>query len=85
MPVIEMTKLRYKLLTNLDRDGKPVRQWKVAAECMMSENAISRYVRGVCAYRQDHLHRLCAYFDCDPNELAGSIKVEIPDQSPMAG
>jgi DNA-binding Xre family transcriptional regulator len=79
MPTIVITKLKARLLSNMGEDGKPVSQNAVAAATGINPNTLSQLANGRILFRPRHLEALCRYFQCEPNDLAGSYQFDFPE------
>ena len=76
---IVITKLKARLLSNVDETGKPIPQNTVAAACGINPNTLSQLANGRILFRPKHLDALCAYFQCEPDQLAGSLQFDFPE------
>lgn len=74
MPVIRVTKLKARLLANVDAHGEKIADRYVAAACDMSLSRLSDLSLGRCHFTVPQLHNLAAYFECEPEDLAGDIE-----------
>jgi hypothetical protein len=74
-----ITKLRAMLLANVDEKGEKIKDYVVAADCGIIGSYLCEYASGKKAFRPDHLEKLCWYFQCDTNDLAGSLEFTVPD------
>ncbi len=79
MTAIVITKLKARLLSNVDERGRPITQNDVAAAAGVNPNTLSKMANGKVLFTQKNLERLCAYFDCEPSELAGSYQFDFPE------
>ncbi len=79
MPAIVVTKLKARLLSNVDESGKPIPQNTVAQEAGINPNILSRLANGRILFTPKHLDKLCAYFQCEPSDLAGSYQFDFPE------
>jgi hypothetical protein len=71
-----LTVLKYKLLTNYDDRGRPIRQYVVAVACGMHPSTLSRYALGQEEMRHDHAKALGNYFKCRPEHLSAWMDEE---------
>jgi DNA-binding Xre family transcriptional regulator len=78
MAEFELTKLKARLLSNKDERGKAIPQHRVAAETGINPSTLSEYALGKTPFTQANLQKLCDYFECGPNELAGWVHFEFP-------
>ena len=76
---IVITKLKARLLSNVGEDGKPVPQNTVAAEAGINPNTLSQLANGRILFRPQHLDALCGYFQCEPADLAGTLRFDFPE------
>lgn len=75
-----MTKLKARILSTEDPEtGKPIPQHKIAAATGINPSTLSEYALGRTAYTPANLEKLCKFFGCDVNDLAGSIQFDFPD------
>ncbi len=65
---LELTKLKVKILSD------PLPGYKIAAECGIHPTTMSGYAQGQKGFTQKHLLALCRYFECDSEELTGTIR-----------
>jgi hypothetical protein len=78
--VIEITKLRAHLLSNVDERGNRIPDYIVASDCRISNAVLSKYASGKKAFTHKHLTALCRYFKLQPNEIGGWIRFEYAEQ-----
>ena len=76
---IVITKLKARLLSNVDERGRPITQNAVAAAAGINPNTLSKLANGKILFTPKNLELLCAYFKCEPNELAGSYQFDFPE------
>ena len=74
MPVIRITKLKARLLANVDAHGEKIADRYVAAACDMPLSRLSALALGRVHYTPKQLENLAAYFECDTTELAGDVE-----------
>lgn len=74
MPVIRITKLKARLLANVDAYGEHIPDRYVAAACDMAQSKLSMLALGRTSFSVKELHNLANYFECKPSELAGDIE-----------
>ena len=79
MPTIVVTKLKARLLSNVDETGKPIPQNTVAAQAGINPNILSRLANGRILFTPKNLEALCRYFNCEPEDLAGSLMFDFPE------
>jgi DNA-binding Xre family transcriptional regulator len=79
LTVIEITKLRARLLANLDEKGKVIPAYKVAAACGIHNGTFSDYASGKIPFTHENLQAICQYFRCQPRDIAGWIRFEYAD------
>ena len=80
MTAIVMTKLKARILSTFDPDtGKPYPQHRIAAATGINPSTLSEYALGRTPYTQANLAKLCEFFQCDTNELAGEIQFDFPE------
>ena len=78
--VIEITKLRAHLLSNVDEKGNKIPDYIVAADCRMNPADLSRYATGKVAFSHKHLRALCRYFQLQPSEIGGWLRFEYDEK-----
>lgn len=79
MTAIVMTKLKARMLSTEDPEtGKPMAQHRIAAATGINPSTLSEYALGRVPFTQTNLQKLCAFFGCEPNDLAGSIQFDFP-------
>lgn len=80
MTAIVMTKLKARILSSTDPEtGKPYAQHRIAALTGINPSTLSEYSLGKTPYTVDNLAKLCKFFGCDTNELAGEIQFDFPE------
>ena len=80
MTEITVTRLKLALLANKDERGKIIPQHKVAGATGINPSTLSEYSLGKQPFTQKNLRKLCEYFQCDVNDLAGWVTFTIPDE-----
>lgn len=79
MTTFTITKLRARMLANLDEKGEPIAAWKVGAACHIDATTLSGYVRGRRPFTQKNLQSLCKYFKCEASDIAGWMEFSYAD------
>lgn len=64
-----------KLMLKLQTTSQP--NYIVGASCGIHPTTLSYYARGIRPISAKHLIALCKLFQCEPDELIGSVTVEI--------
>ena len=80
MTAIVLTKLKARMLSYIDpATDKPIKQHRVAAATGINPSTLSEYALGRKPYTAQNLAKLCEFFQCDPNELAGYLEFQFPE------
>lgn len=64
-----------KLMLKLQTSSAP--NYVIGAACHIHPTTLSRYARGQVDISSKHLIALCKLFECEPEEILGTITVEI--------
>lgn len=64
-----------KLQLKLQAQSKPA--YIVGAACGIHPTTLSFYARGIKAISAKHLVALCELFECEPEDILGTIEVEV--------
>ena len=77
---IRITKLKARMLATMDPDtGRPIAQHRIAALTGINPSSLSEYAHGKKPYTQRNLQKLCQFFGCDVNDLAGDLEITFPE------
>jgi transcriptional regulator with XRE-family HTH domain len=77
---IRLTKLKARMLAQIDPDtGRPMAQHRIAALTGINPSSLSEYALGRKPYTQRNLQKLCEFFQCDVNDLAGDLEITFPE------
>jgi DNA-binding Xre family transcriptional regulator len=77
---IRMTKLKARLLSTVDPEtGERMSQTKVAVLAGLHPAMLSDYANGKKPFTQKNLIKLCRFFQCEPNDLAGDYEITFPE------
>jgi DNA-binding Xre family transcriptional regulator len=68
---MRITRLRYKLLS-IEQPN-----YEIAAAAHIHPTVLSDYAQGKKDISVKHLRALCDLFECEPEEIMGTIEVEI--------
>jgi transcriptional regulator with XRE-family HTH domain len=68
---VRITRLRYKLLSIEQPD------YQIAAAAHIHPTTLSNYAQGKKDLSPKHLRALCELLSCEPEEIMGSMEVEI--------
>jgi transcriptional regulator with XRE-family HTH domain len=69
--LVTITRLRFKLLSISEPD------YQVAAAAHIHPATLSKYAQGKQPMSAKHLQSLCELFKCQPDEIMGTMEVEI--------
>ena len=77
---IRITKLKARMLATVDPDtGRPMAQHRIAAATGINPSTLSEYALGRKPFTQRNLQKLCRFFECDVNDLAGDLEIVFPE------